>query len=135
LKKGNVDPGLISLGQNSSNLLRLALLYKFGGIYLDPNVIVLENLSKLKNTIGAQTVDSETKNHTRLNNVWGHNDLYLVSRVVVRVNGRTRFNFTVLPPSAFYPVDWRRVQSFFMRPRNEQHSKLLHKKLELINKR
>lgn len=160
LKKGNVDPGLISLGQNLSNLLRLALLYKFGGIYLDTDVIVLKNLSKLRNTIGAQTVDSETKNWTRLNNAvlifdknhpllhkfiqeftltfdgnkWGHNGPYLVSRVVTRVNGRPGFNFTVLPPSAFYPVDWRRVRSFFLGPRNEQHSKLLHKKLELISR-
>ncbi|KAL9452556.1 hypothetical protein AB3S75_008359 [Citrus x aurantiifolia] len=160
LRKGNVDPGLISLGQNLSNLLRLTLLYKFGGIYLDTDVIVLKNLSKLRNTIGAQTVDSETKNWTRLNNAvlifdknhpllhkfiqeftltfdgnkWGHNGPYLVSRVVARVNGRPGFNFTVLPPSAFYPVDWRRVRSFFLGPRNEQHSKLLHKKLELINR-
>ncbi|KAL9462820.1 hypothetical protein AB3S75_000763 [Citrus x aurantiifolia] len=42
-------------------------------------------------------------------NKWGHNGPYLVSRVVARVSGRTGFNFTVLPPSAFYPVDWRRV--------------------------
>ncbi|KAK4260525.1 hypothetical protein QN277_003624 [Acacia crassicarpa] len=33
LKEGNVNPSDISLGQNLSNLLRLALLYKFGGIY------------------------------------------------------------------------------------------------------
>lgn len=160
LKKGNVDPGLISLGQNMSNLLRLALLYKFGGIYLDTDVIVLKSFSKLRNTIGAQTVDPGTKNWTRLNNAvlifdknhpllfkfiqefaltfdgnkWGHNGPYLVSRVVSRVNGRPGFNFTVMPPSAFYPVDWSRIRSFFRGPRNEIHSKWLHKKLELIRR-
>ncbi|KAL5774515.1 hypothetical protein ACOSP7_012072 [Xanthoceras sorbifolium] len=158
LKTGNVDPGLISLGQNLSNLLRLSLLYKFGGIYLDTDVIVLRSLSELRNTIGAQTMDSETRNWTRLNNAvlifdknhpllvkfiqefaltfdgnkWGHNGPYLVSRVVSRVSGRPGFNITVLPPSAFYPVDWSRIRSFFQGPRNEKHSKWLHNKLELI---
>ncbi|KAJ4703433.1 putative Alpha 1,4-glycosyltransferase family protein [Melia azedarach] len=160
LKKGNIDPGFISLGQNLSNLLRLALLYKFGGIYLDTDVIVLKNLSKLRNTIGAQTMDSETKNWSRLNNAvlifdknhpllfkfiqefsltfdgnkWGHNGPYLVSRVVSRVTGRPGFTFNVLPPSAFYPVDWSRIRSFFRGPRNKQHSKWLHNKLELIRR-
>ncbi|XP_044496055.1 uncharacterized protein At4g19900 [Mangifera indica] len=158
LKEGNVDPGIISLGQNMSNLLRLALLHKFGGIYLDTDVIVLKSFSKLRNSIGAQTVDPGTKNWTRLNNAvlifdkkhpllykfiqefaltfdgskWGHNGPYLVSRVVSRVNGRPGFNFTVMPPSAFYPVDWSRIHSFFGGPQNEFHSKCLQKKLELI---
>ncbi|XP_044462710.1 uncharacterized protein At4g19900-like [Mangifera indica] len=160
LKKGTVDPGFISLGQNMSNLLRLALLYKFGGIYLDTDVIVLKSFSKLRNTIGAQTVDPGTKNWTRLNNAvlifdknhpllfkfiqefaltfdgnkWGHNGPYLVSRVLSRVNVRPGFNFTVMPPWAFYPVDWSRIRSFFGGPRNEIHSKWLHNKLKLLRR-
>ncbi|KAK1557791.1 hypothetical protein Q3G72_032004 [Acer saccharum] len=160
LKKGNVDPGLIALGQNLSNLLRLSLLYKFGGIYLDTDVIVLKSFSDLRNTIGAQTMDSETRNWTRLNNAvlifdqnhplllkfiqefaltfdgnkWGHNGPYLVSRVVSRVGGRPGFNFTVLPPSAFYPVDWSRIQSFFQGPGNEKHTEWLHNKLKRIRR-
>lgn len=35
LQLGNVNPGEVCLGQNLSNLLRLGLLYKFGGVYLD----------------------------------------------------------------------------------------------------
>ncbi|CAK7350636.1 unnamed protein product [Dovyalis caffra] len=158
LKKGNVSPGEVSLGQNMSNLLRLALLYKFGGIYMDADVIVLKRLTKLRNAIGAQTIDLETGNWSRLNNAvlifdkkhpllfkfieefaltfngdkWGHNGPYLVSRVVSRVNGRPEFNFTVLPPSAFYPVNWSRIRSLFRGPRDEFHSKWLHKKLEQI---
>ncbi|MCL7034257.1 hypothetical protein MKW94_013467 [Papaver nudicaule] len=141
LRKGSVDPGEVSLGQNISNLLRLAVLYKFGGIYIDTDVLVLKNLSKLRNTIGAQTIDLQSRNWSRLNNVvlifdkkhpllekfieefaltfngnrWGHNGPYLVSRVVSKLdaNSNPGFNYTVLPPLAFYPVDWSRIQSFF----------------------
>ncbi|KAI3897715.1 hypothetical protein MKX03_005547 [Papaver bracteatum] len=141
LRKGSVDPGEVSLGQNISNLLRLAILYKFGGIYIDTDVLVLKNLSKLRNTIGAQTMDLETKNWSRLNNAvlifdkkhpllekfieefaltfngnrWGHNGPYLVSRVVSKLDANSipGFNYTVLPPLAFYPVDWSRIRSLF----------------------
>ncbi|XP_028775548.1 lactosylceramide 4-alpha-galactosyltransferase-like [Neltuma alba] len=160
LKEGNVNPGEISLGQNLSNLIRLALLYKFGGIYMDADVIVLKSFSKLRNTIGAQNLDAKTGKWSRLNNAllifdkkhpllskfieefaltfdgnkWGHNGPYLVSRVVSRVSGRPGFNFTVTPPSAFYPVDWRSIAHLFQRPRDELQSKWLVKKLEQINK-
>ncbi|XP_041026559.1 lactosylceramide 4-alpha-galactosyltransferase-like [Juglans microcarpa x Juglans regia] len=161
LRKGIVDPGVVSLGQNLSNLLRLALLYKFGGIYVDTDVIVLRSFSQLRNVIGAQTIDDETGNWSRLNNAvlifdknhpllykfieefaltfdgnkWGHNGPYLVSRVVSRLSGRPGFNFTVLLPSAFYPVDWSRIRSLFRGPRDELHSKWLLKKLRQIQSR
>ncbi|XP_022720495.1 lactosylceramide 4-alpha-galactosyltransferase-like [Durio zibethinus] len=160
LKKGNVDPGEVSLGQNLSNLLRLALLYKYGGIYIDTDIIVLKSFNNLRNVIGAQSINLETKNWSRLNNAvlifdkqhpllykfiqefsltfdgnkWGHNGPYLVSRVVARVTGRPGFNFTVLPPSAFYPVDWSRIRSLFRGPRNEIHSKWLHNKHHQIRR-
>lgn len=158
LKRGNLDPGEVALGQNLSNLLRLVLLYKFGGVYIDTDVIVLKSLSQLRNAIGAQTLDLETGNWSRLNNAvlvfdkshpllfkfieefaltfdgnkWGHNGPYLVSRVVSRVSGRPGYNFTVLPPPAFYPVDWSRVRSLFRGPRGHLHSKWLHNKLRHI---
>lgn len=158
LRKGHMNPGEVSLGQNLSNLIRLALLYKFGGIYIDTDIIILKSFSKLRNVIGAQTVDHETGNWSRLNNAvlifdqnhpllfkfiqefaltfdgnkWGHNGPYLVSRVVSRVSGRPGFNFTILPPSAYYPVDWTRIQRLFRGPRDEGHSKWLHSKLRLI---
>ncbi|XVE51299.1 hypothetical protein DITRI_Ditri02bG0029000 [Diplodiscus trichospermus] len=160
LKKGNVHPGEVSLGQNLSNLLRLALLYKHGGIYIDTDIVVLKSFNNLRNVIGAQSINLETKNWSRLNNAvlifdkqhpllfkfmqefaltfdgnkWGHNGPYLVSRVVARVTGRPGFNFTVLPPSAFYPVDWSRIRSLFQGPRNEIHSNWLHNKLEQIRR-
>ncbi|CAL0300880.1 unnamed protein product [Lupinus luteus] len=160
LKQGNVNPGEVSLGQNLSNLLRLALLYKFGGTYIDADVVVLKSFSKLRNTIGAQNFDVKTKKWSRLNNAvlifdkkhplllkfieefaltfdgnkWGHNGPYLISRVVSRVSVREGFNFTVLPPSAFYPVDWRGIKSLFRRPRDEVHSRWLVNKMEQIRK-
>ena len=155
LKKRKINPGEISLGQNLSNLLRLALLYKFGGIYIDTDFVVLKSFSGLRNAIGAQTIDLETRNWSRLNNAvmifdkhhplllkfieefaltfngnkWGHNGPYLVSRVVSRINGSPGFNFTILPPPAFYPVDWSRIPSFFKGPRDKPHSKWLAGKL------
>lgn len=157
LKQGNVNPGEVSLGQNLSNLLRLALLYKFGGTYIDVDVMVLKSFSKLRNTIGAQNFDPKTGRWSRLNNAvlifdkkhpllfkfieefaltfdgnkWGHNGPYLISRVVSRVSGRATFNFTVLPPSAFYPVDWRGIRSLF---RDEVRSKWLVNKMKQIRK-
>ncbi|KAI4296692.1 hypothetical protein L6164_036632 [Bauhinia variegata] len=160
LNDGNVNPGEVSIGQNLSNLLRLSLLYKYGGIYIDADVIVFKSFSKLRNTIGAQNSDAKTGKWSRLNNAvlifdkkhpllfkfieefaltfdgnkWGHNGPYLVSRVVSRVSGRPGFNFTVLPPSAFYPADWHRIRSLFQGPRDELHSQWLVKKLGQIQK-
>ncbi|GMN50843.1 hypothetical protein TIFTF001_019998 [Ficus carica] len=163
LKKGNVNPGEISLGQNLSNLLRLCLLYKFGGIYTDTDMIFVNSFSKLRNVIGAQTVDLETGSWSRLNNAvlvfnknhplllrfiqefsltfdgnkWGHNGPYLVSRVVSRLsseneNNNPGLNFTVLPPHAFYPVDWSKISSLFTSPRDELHSKWMVGKMKHI---
>nr|KYP62945.1 Uncharacterized protein At4g19900 family [Cajanus cajan] len=157
LKEGNVNPGEVSLGQNLSNLLRLALLYKFGGAYIDADVMVLKSFSKLRNTIGAQNFDATTGKWSRLNNAvlifdkrhpllfkfieefaltfdgnkWGHNGPYLISRVVARVSGRPGFNFTVLPPSAFYPVDWRGIRGLFI---DQVRSKWLVTKMDQIRK-
>lgn len=142
VKKGNVDPGKIPFPQNLSNLLRLAVLHKYGGVYLDTDVIVLKKFSDLKNTIGAQSVDTNG-NWSRLNNAvlvfdkkhplifefmkefsvtfdgsrWGYNGPYMVSRVVKRVaQSRRSYNFTVSPPRAFYPVDWIKIGRFFRQP-------------------
>ncbi|MBA0630739.1 hypothetical protein Godav_002803 [Gossypium davidsonii] len=144
MKSGKKDPGEIPLAQNLSNLLRLAVLYKYGGVYLDTDFIVLRSFKGLKNTIGAQSIDVVSKNWTRLNNAvlvfdmnhplvlkfieefaltfdgnkWGHNGPYMVSRVVRGVEGRAGYNFTILPPMAFYPVDWMKIGSFFKLPKD-----------------
>lgn len=158
LKQGSVDPGNVPLGQNLSNLIRLAVLYKFGGVYVDADVIVLRSFASLRNAIGAQAADGRTGNWSRLNNAvmvfdrehpllykfmeeftstfngnkWGHNGPYLVSRVVAREPPAT--NFSVLPPAAFYPVDWNRISSLFRGPRSGEHRRWAAAKLDAIRR-
>ncbi|KAL5550316.1 hypothetical protein UlMin_000492 [Ulmus minor] len=111
LKSGTKDPGAIPLSQNLSNLMRLTILYKYGGIYIDSDIIVLRDFSKLRNVVGAQSIDAVSKQWTRLNgavmvfdiyhpllldflaefaltfdgNIWGFNGPYLLSRVITRI--------------------------------------------------
>ncbi|KAI3474193.1 hypothetical protein Pfo_028981 [Paulownia fortunei] len=158
IKNGNKDPGAIPLAQNLSNLIRLAALYKYGGVYLDTDFIVLKDFSGLRNSIGAQSIDVNG-NWTRLNNAvlifdknhplvykfmeefaltfdgnrWGHNGPYLVSRVVDRVAKTGEFNFTVLPPMAFYPVDWTRVAGFFIPPNDRVSAKWVEAKIRQLS--
>uniref|UniRef100_A0A1J3IDN6 Alpha 1,4-glycosyltransferase domain-containing protein n=1 Tax=Noccaea caerulescens TaxID=107243 RepID=A0A1J3IDN6_NOCCA len=165
LKKGMFSPGVIPLEQNLSNLLRLVLLYKYGGIYLDTDVIIIKPLTSLHNVIGAQTVDPVTRKWSRLNNAvlifdknhpllkrfidefartfngnkWGHNGPYLVSRVVARLNissssSSSDLGFSVLPPSAFYPVDWTRIRGFYRAATNESESNWSRKRLTHLRK-
>ena len=159
MKSGRTDPGEIPLAQNLSNLMRLAVLYKYGGVYLDTDFLVLKSFKGLKNTIGAQSIDAVSKNWTRLNNAvlvfdmnhpllfkfieefaltfdgnkWGHNGPYMVSRVVHRVKGRPGYNFTILPPIAFYPVDWIKIGSLFKMPKDRAESKWVEAKLHQLN--
>nr|XP_004249080.1 lactosylceramide 4-alpha-galactosyltransferase [Solanum lycopersicum] len=154
LKTGNKDPGEIPLAQNLSNLIRLAVLYKYGGVYIDTDFIILKDFSNLRNSIGAQSV-STNGNWTRLNNAvlifdrkhpllykfmeefaltfdgnkWGQNGPYLVSRVVERLTEKNKYNFTVLPPISFYPVDWVRIPGFFMKLNTRTHSRWIDAKL------
>ncbi|KAJ6871338.1 hypothetical protein NC652_036875 [Populus alba x Populus x berolinensis] len=62
-------------------------------------------------------------------NKWGHNGPYLVSRVVQRVAERPGYNFTILPPMAFYPVGWNRIDGFFKKPENKVESRWVNAKL------
>ncbi|KAG0474640.1 hypothetical protein HPP92_014326 [Vanilla planifolia] len=159
LRQGRLKPGNVPLGQNLSNLLRLAALYKFGGVYLDTDVIVLKDFSSLQNVVGAQSIDS-SGNWSRLNNAvmvfekrhplvyeflsefaatfngsrWGHNGPYLVSRVVERVKGWSGFNFAVVPPPAFYPVSWNSIEEFFDTPVDRRHQSRVEATLERIRR-
>ncbi|KAJ0520838.1 putative lactosylceramide 4-alpha-galactosyltransferase [Helianthus annuus] len=154
IKNGNRDPGEIPLAQNLSNLIRLAVLYKYGGVYIDTDFIAMKDFSGLRNSIGAQSV-STLGNWTRLNNAvlifdknhpllynfieefaltfdgnrWGYNGPYLVSRVVERGAGKMDKNFSVLPPAAFYPVDWTRIGGLFRRPVNRGHMRWVEAKV------
>ncbi|XP_051218372.2 uncharacterized protein [Lolium perenne] len=159
VRRGEVGPGSVPLGQNLSNLLRLALLYKFGGVYLDADVVVLRPLSGLRNAIGAQAVDAATGDWIRLNNAvmvfdqghpmlrefiaefattfdgskWGHNGPYLVSRVAARVRHQLpELGVTVLPPQAFYPVDWNKIVGLFVAPKDGKEERWVKAKMDNI---
>lgn len=161
IRSGSKDPGEIPLAQNLSNLIRLAVLFKYGGVYLDTDFIVLKSFKGLRNSIGAQAIDVTSKNWTRLNNAvlifdmnhplllsfmkefaanfdgnkWGHNGPYMVSRVVHEVEGKPGYNFTVLSPMAFYPVGWTRIESLFTSPGTRKDSRWVEAKLlQLTNK-
>ncbi|KAJ9566061.1 hypothetical protein OSB04_002027 [Centaurea solstitialis] len=110
--------------------------------------------SKLRNSIGAQTLDLGTKNWSRLNNAVmvfdkmhplvykfieefsltfnGINGVTMVLIWFQGLQGRDGYNFTILPPPAFYPVNWDRVRNLFRGPRNETDAKWLRGKLRQI---
>ena len=160
LKSGRKDPGNIPLFNNLSNLIRLAMLYKYGGIYLDTDFIILKDFSGLRNSVGAQSMDPATNTWNRLNgavmifdinhpllidfmqefastfngNKWGFNGPYLVSRVIERVGNTPGYNITILPPKAFYAVDWFKIKGLLKKPENEADSQWVeHKMAELNN--
>ncbi|CAN7002391.1 unnamed protein product [Brassica rapa subsp. trilocularis] len=161
IKTGKRDPGKISLAQNLSNLMRLAYLFKFGGVYLDTDMIVLKSFKTLRNVIGAQTLEPVSRNWTRLNNavlvfdknhpllrkcieefaltfngnVWGHNGPYLVSRVARAVEGTVGYNFTVMTPPAFYLVNWIEIGKLFKVPRTEKDAKRVQVKVLEMQRR
>ncbi|CAH1418626.1 unnamed protein product [Lactuca virosa] len=154
IKNGKTETGTIPLAQNLSNLIRLAILYKYGGVYVDTDFVILKDFSSLRNSIGAQST-ATSGNWTRLNNAvlifdknhpllykfmeefaltfngnkWGYNGPYLVSRVVQREATTLELNFTVLPPKAFYPVDWTRIGGYFTPPVNRKHLRWIEAKL------
>ncbi|CAN6894572.1 unnamed protein product [Brassica oleracea] len=161
IKTGKRDPGKISLAQNLSNLMRLAYLFKFGGVYLDTDMIVLKSFKTLRNVIGAQTLEPVSRNWTRLNNavlvfdknhpllrkcieefaltfngnVWGHNGPYLVSRVARAVEGTVGYNFTVMTPPAFYSVNWIEIGKLFKVSRTEKDRKRVEVKVLEMQRR
>ncbi|KAK9690550.1 hypothetical protein RND81_09G136800 [Saponaria officinalis] len=142
LQAGEVDPGMVPITQNLSNLLRMVLLYKYGGVYLDTDIILLKSVSGLKNSIGIQSTDDKTRIWRTLNNAvlifdkehplvwefmvefattfdgfkWGFNGPYLTTRVVSKFVNNSLFQFNFMSPMAFYPIDWIRIPRLFEKP-------------------
>ncbi|KAH7514607.1 hypothetical protein FEM48_Zijuj11G0107400 [Ziziphus jujuba var. spinosa] len=102
--------------------------------------IILKDLSELRNSVVAQSIDAVTKKWKWLNgavmvfdvnhpilvdfieefastfngNERGHNGPFLVSRVIERVGSRGGYNLnTALPPKAFYTVEWNKIKKGF----------------------
>jgi len=129
-----------------SELIRLAALYKYGGIYLDSDIIVLKPLTSLRNTIGAtnhvpgsssysgavlafekQSPLLEeclkefysTYDDTHLQ--W--NGAGLMTRVISNLSSKADENMwhlhTKLEPSAtFYPISSTDIMRYFSEPDN-----------------
>lgn len=162
MTSGSRDPGgYTPLSQSLSNLIRLAMLYKYGGVYLDTDFVVLKDFSELRNSVGAQSVDPETKkwtaglngavmvfdmNHPILadfieefastnfdENKRGHKGTFLVSSVIERVGSTPGYNVTVLPPKAFYPVDGTKIRRLFKKPEKGRDARWVESMLNELN--
>ncbi|KAB2630541.1 lactosylceramide 4-alpha-galactosyltransferase-like [Pyrus ussuriensis x Pyrus communis] len=144
---GRKDPGRIPLSQNLANLIRLTMLYKYGGIYLDTDLVILEDFSGLRNAVGAQSVGEDSKQWTRLNGavmIFDLNHPILIDfleEFSTTFNGNKwvgstpGYNLTILPPKAFYPVDWNRIHRLFKKPQKRSESRAVEITLNELNDR
>nr|XP_014339662.1 PREDICTED: lactosylceramide 4-alpha-galactosyltransferase-like [Latimeria chalumnae]XP_014339663.1 PREDICTED: lactosylceramide 4-alpha-galactosyltransferase-like [Latimeria chalumnae] len=119
-----------------SDACRLALLYKYGGIYLDTDIIVLKNLMNLTNALGIQSsfklngaVLAFEPRHEFLGlclqnfvekyhgAVWGHQGPNLLTRVLKKWCGIKRLRscngVTVMKKRVFYPITFRFWKKYF----------------------
>ncbi|TKW35377.1 hypothetical protein SEVIR_2G367400v4 [Setaria viridis] len=129
-----------------SELVRLAALYKYGGIYLDSDVIVLKPLTSLRNTIGAANhVPGNSsysgavlafEKHSPLleeclkefystydDTLLQWNGAELMTRVISNLSSKADENMghldTKLEPSAtFYPISSTNIMRYFSEPDN-----------------
>ncbi|XP_020874051.1 uncharacterized protein At4g19900 isoform X1 [Arabidopsis lyrata subsp. lyrata] len=126
-----------------SELVRLAALYKYGGVYLDSDVIVLGSLSSLRNTIGMEdqaageslngaVMSFEKKSPFLLECL---NEYYLtyddkclrcngadlLTRVAKRfLNGKnrrmTQQELNIRPSSVFFPISSQQITNYYAYP-------------------
>ncbi|XP_012284398.1 lactosylceramide 4-alpha-galactosyltransferase [Orussus abietinus] len=127
-----------------SDILRYLTLFKYGGIYLDLDVVVTTSLERLENFAGAESWEyvaagvmsfgakglgrkmaadclQDLKQNFR-GDVWGNNGPGVITRTLQKICATTyardmtasRCNgFTVYPPSAFYPIHFRKWKKYF----------------------
>lgn len=133
-----------------TELLRLAALYKYGGIYIDTDVIILKPLDLPHNTVGAETMDNHTQ---RLNGAVMAFDRFspflldcieefaatyddqlsefngagLLTRVADRIVGEDDKRWKELPgklkirqPYAFFPLNSSDIRRYFIAPVGKQ---------------
>ncbi|KAJ1691904.1 hypothetical protein LUZ63_016059 [Rhynchospora breviuscula] len=125
-----------------SELIRLAALYKYGGIYLDSDVIVFKSIGAIQNSIGmSDQIEGNTtfsgavmafeKNSdfvmeclrefystyddSRLR--WNGADL--LTRVINKLKSKNQFNVKILPSFQFYPISSSNITSYFAEPSDE----------------
>ena len=122
-----------------SDASRIALLWKFGGIYLDTDFIVLKDLRNLTNALGTQSryvlngaFLAFEQHHEFMAQcmhdfvahyngwIWGHQGPQLLTRVFKKwcsirslSESRACRGVTTLPPEAFYPIPWQNWKKYF----------------------
>ncbi|NWV39507.1 A4GAT galactosyltransferase, partial [Grantiella picta] len=121
-----------------SDACRIVLMWKFGGIYLDTDFIVLKNLQNLTNALGLQNEDVlngaflsfKAKNEfidlcmqdfvQNYNGwVWGHQGPELLTRVFKKwcslrtIKSMSCKGVRALAPEAVYPIPWQNWKKLF----------------------
>lgn len=135
-----------------SDAARIALLWKFGGVYLDTDFIVLRSLSNLSNALGAQSryilngaFLAFERQHAFLalcmhdfvahynGWIWGHQGPQLLTRVFKKwcdtrslTQSHSCRGVTALPRQAFYPVPWQGWKKYFEDISPDELSQLLN---------
>ncbi|NXG20937.1 A4GAT galactosyltransferase, partial [Grallaria varia] len=121
-----------------SDACRIVLMWKFGGIYLDTDFIVLRNLQNLTNALGIQGEDELNgaflsfkpkhkfmelcmKDFVENYNawVWGHQGPGLLTRVfkqwcsIRTIQSMSCKGVRALSPEAVYPIPWQNWKKLF----------------------
>ncbi|XP_004589508.2 lactosylceramide 4-alpha-galactosyltransferase [Ochotona princeps] len=146
--RGRWEPYLLPVLSDAS---RLALLWKFGGIYLDTDFIVLRSLGNLSNALGTQSryvlngaFLAFERGHSFLalcmrdfvahynRWVWGHQGPQLLTRVFKKwcstrslAESHACHGVTALPREAFYPIAWQNWRKYFEEVSPEELTRLL----------
>ncbi|KAM8980470.1 lactosylceramide 4-alpha-galactosyltransferase isoform 1-T1 [Sarcophilus harrisii] len=136
-----------------SDAARIAIMWKFGGIYLDTDFIVLKNLKNFTNVLGIQSkyvlngafLAFEPKHEfiylcmqdfvDHYNGwIWGHQGPQLLTRVFKKWCGsqslqdrRSCRGVHALPQEAFYPITWQNWKRYFEDISSQEFHTLLNK--------
>ncbi|XP_012254710.2 lactosylceramide 4-alpha-galactosyltransferase-like [Athalia rosae] len=141
-----------------SDILRYLTLWKYGGIYLDLDVVVMTSLEGFTNFAGAEDWEDvaagvlgfgttglgrrmadaclrDLKTNFR-GDVWGNNGPGVITRTLQKIcatkyardmNTVRCHGFTVHPPSAFYPIPYKKWKRYFEKKNKNATMKLLEK--------
>ncbi|NXX16629.1 A4GAT galactosyltransferase, partial [Podargus strigoides] len=134
-----------------SDACRIAIMWKFGGVYLDTDFIVLRNLKNLTNALGLQSqnvlngaflsfkpkhefMELCMKDFVENYNgwIWAHQGPHLLTRVFkkwcsigdIQKNMSCK-DMTALSPEAFYPIPWEDWKKLFEAISSSELHKLL----------
>lgn len=130
-----------------TELLRLAALYKYGGVYLDSDVVVLRPLDSLNNSLGTESLVAEESSlngavmafekHSSFileclteftatydDTLLRWNGAELLTRVAkksIEKRGKKWVNkmFKIQPHFAFFPLSFHNIKSYFTAPDNQ----------------